>query len=65
MEGKTALQQAIEDINELNSPNPIVEMAFKLIVDVLREKLQTEKQQIVEAYGDGGEQYYKSKYGRQ
>lgn len=74
---KTAMQELILEFEELSKvgENPFIKTTVNLIIDMMKGKLEKEKQQLIDAWNDGAwgggqfttthdsaEEYYKENY---
>ena len=74
---KTAMQELLLELEEVSKigENPFIKTTVNLIIDMAEEKLEKEKQQLIDAWNDGtwgggqfttthdsAEEYYKENY---
>ena len=50
---KTAMQELLEELNDINSGNPFIQTTINLVKDLVESKLEKEKEQIINASTHG------------
>lgn len=50
---KTAMHELLDELKDVNSENNFIKTTINLIIDMVESKLETEKQQIIDAAKHG------------